>query len=113
MTITSPESVEVRRGIVETVSKMFGSFDSDRLFGMVENETEPSIDEEVAPFGLESVWEDVKNVWSCFIINFCGVKQDSWHGYISSAGPKGVYDRVVGVNDPPWNLVTIFGSSRD
>ena len=79
MTITGPESVEVRGGIVEAVSKMFGSLDSDRLFGMVENETKPSIDEEVAPFGLESVWEDVKNFWSCFIINFCGVEQAKWH----------------------------------
>ena len=92
---------------------MFGSLDSDRLFGMVENETEPSIDEEVAPFGLESVWEDVKNFWSCFIINFCGVEQAMWHWNISSAVPKGIYYWVIGVNDPPWNLVTIVGSRGD
>ena len=70
---------EVRGGIVEAVAKMFGSLDSDRFFGMVENEAKPSIDEEVAPFGLESIWEVVKNFWSCFVINFCGVKQAMWH----------------------------------
>lgn len=79
VTIAGPESGEVRGGIVEAVAKMFGSLESDRFFGMVENEAKPSIDEEVAPFGLESIWEVVKNFWSCFVINFCGVKQAMWH----------------------------------
>ena len=51
--ITCPESIEVWGGAVEAISKVFGSLDSNRLFGMVEDETKSSIDEEVAPFGLE------------------------------------------------------------
>ena len=93
--ITCAESIEVWGGAVEAISKVFGSLDSNRLFGMVEDETKSSIDEEVAPFGLESVREESKNVGSVFMINFCGVEEAMWHGNISSAGAKGVNYRVV------------------
>ena len=44
VTIAFSDSAEVRGGIGETVSKMFGSLNSDRLFGVVENETVPCVD---------------------------------------------------------------------
>ena len=113
MAITCSESVEVWGGIVEAFPKVFGSLESNRLFGMVEDETKSSIDEEVAPFSLEIVWESGKNFGSCFIINFCGVEEAMWHGDIGSAGAKGVDYRVVWVNDPPWDLITIIRASGD
>ena len=57
MAITCSEGVEVWGGMVEAFPKVFGGLDSNRLFGMVEDETKSSIDEEVAPFSLEIVWE--------------------------------------------------------
>ena len=113
VTITFPDSAKVRGGIVETGAKMSGSLYSDRLFGVVDNETEPCVDEEVAPLGLERIWEGVKYVWSCFIINFRGIEKAMWHGNLRSTRPKGVYDWVIGVNYPPWDLVAITWPSWD
>ena len=44
VTIAFPDSAEVRGGIVEAMSKMSGSLNSDRLFGVVDNETVPCVD---------------------------------------------------------------------
>ena len=44
VTIAFPDSAEVRGGIVETVSEMSGSLNSDRLFSVVKNETVPGVD---------------------------------------------------------------------
>ena len=52
MTIAFTDNAEVRGGIAETGAKMSGSLNSDRLFGVVDNETEPCVDKEVAPFCL-------------------------------------------------------------
>ena len=92
---------------------MCGSLNSDRLFGVVKNETETCVDEKVAPLGLKVVWEGVKNFRSCFIINFSGIEKNMWHRNLRSTRTEGVYDWVIRVNYPPGDLVAIIWSSWD
>ena len=92
---------------------MCASFNSNRLFGVVDNETKTCVDEKVAPLGLEVVWEGVKDFRSVVIINLCGIEEDMWHRNVRSTRTKGVYDWVIGVNYPPGDLVAIIRSSWD
>ena len=111
--IATPDGGEVRGGIAEAGAKMCASLNSDRLFGVVNNETETCVDEKGAPLGLKIVWEGVKNFRSCFIVNFCGIEKNMWHRNLRSTRTEGVYDWVIGVNDPPGDLVAIIWSSWD
>ena len=113
VTIASPDGGKVRGGVVETRAKMCTRFKSDRLFGVVNNEAITSVDENVAPLGLEVIWEGYKDFRPCFIINFCGIEKNMWHRDISSTSTKGVNDWVIGVNYPPGDLVGIIWSSWD
>ena len=58
--IATPDGGEVSGGIAEAGAKMCASLNSDRLFGVVNNETETCVDEKGAPLGLKIVWEGVK-----------------------------------------------------
>ena len=68
--VAAPDGSEVRGGIVEASAKMCASLNSDRLFGVVNNETKTCVDEKGTPLGLKIIWEGVKDFRSCFIVNF-------------------------------------------
>ena len=95
--IATPDGGEVRGGIAEAGANMCASLNSDRLFGVVNNETETYVDEKGAPLGLKIVWEGVKHFRSCFIVNFCGIEKNVWHRNLRSTRTEGVYDWVIGV----------------
>ena len=99
--ITSPDGGKVRGCVVEASAKMCTRFNSDRLFGVVNNETITCVDEKVAPLGLKVIWEGYKDFRPCFIINFCGIEKNMWHRDLRSTRTEGVNDWVIGVNYPP------------
>ena len=101
--VTLTESAKVRGIIVEALSKVSGSLDTDRLFGVIDDEAVTHVDQKVAPLVPQRVWKVVENSWLCVICNFSGIEEIRGYRYLRSAGATIIVPPFLTPPPPPTN----------